>query len=87
MDTQEFTDFDYADRVHRYLLKLQYGARISLHQLNEPERFRQAVIYLIDFLAISTNEYEFNGDYTVLKKIRPVELNRKTKEIDRGIYK
>ena len=90
MEPQDTTynDIDFADRVHRFLLKQRYGARISLERMKDPERFRKAVIYLIDFGAISTNVYEFSSDYTILRKHEPVNLAglKKNRQVDRGIY-
>ena len=61
---------DYEDKVLISLQKMKPGDRVHLSRLREPERFKNAVIYLFDFGAISINDYEFNRDYTVLKKIK-----------------
>lgn len=67
---------DYEDKVLLKLQKLQPGARVRINGLKNPERFRKAVIYLMDFGAIDTNQYVFNADYTVLKKHEPVDFEQ-----------
>ena len=67
---------DYEDQVLISLKKLKPDTRINLENLKDPERFKDAVIYLIDFGAIDSNEYEFNRNYTVLKKHEPIDFRR-----------
>ena len=67
---------DYEDKVLLKLQELRPGARIHINGLKNPERFRKAVIYLFDFGAIDINEYEFNSDYTILKKRIPVDFEQ-----------
>lgn len=77
---------DYEDKVLLHLQKMNPGERIYLNSLNNPARFRKSVIYLFDFGAISISDFEFNRDYTVLKRLRPINLQYRRKQIDRGIY-
>ena len=73
---------EYEDRVLLKLEKMKPGQKIRIASLQEPDRFVEAVKYLMDLKAIHVGDYSFSPDYTVLFRHRNVINN----SINRGIY-
>jgi len=73
---------DYEDKVLIRVQKLKPGEKIRMASLQNPEKFVEAVKYLMDLKAIDVGDYSFSPDYTVLFRHRNVINN----SINRGIY-